>query len=124
MLIHPKGTSNESILTGESVDGGIFARDFKTGNLHPSNTFLPIDVTFWGIVNESKPLQSRKAFSAIVMTSSPSMISLIEANPLNHEPAVGHKIVAELRLLQPRKALSPIEVTPFPIVIEVKLLQS
>ena len=80
---------------------------------------MPILVTLCGIFKEVKPLQPSKALSSITDTSSPNVTSLIEVNPLNHDPTTGQYIDTDSRFFHPAKASLPILVILLGITIEV-----
>jgi len=81
----------------------------------------PIDVTLWGMLMEVKTLKNSKEFSPIVSTPSPIDNSFkVVLQSLNQLPTLLQFKDKCVILVQPEKALLPMDVTLLPMVTEVK----
>ena len=77
-------------------------------------------MTELGMVKEVRPLQSKKAWSPMLVTSLPNTISWIDSILLNQFPIFSQWKITEVKRLQPEKAELLIEVTLLGMVMEVR----
>ncbi len=91
------------------------------------NAFSPMFVTLFGIVMEVRPVQLEKAEDPMLVTSSPIIYSFTWLSKIllsvKSETITLLFKTTLVRLVQPANAFSPMFVTLFGIVMEVRLVQ-